>query len=169
MGCVVGGLFLLLQRDVLIVRWALTNASKISLDQSKSVSRKDINCFYWKDGVMNRESCSLLHEVDNHAENLKNLVARWLMVNQDEYVVDRGVSVLYATLSSFNDEAFLTFTHSFLSKEFSLFQKLHIVESLLKTVRESMTCVRSVVFIVVEKPMPDDHLDFTSSWPIDGF
>lgn len=152
-----------------MVRWALKNASTIVHDQSKVVVQKPVSCYYWRDSGMHAERCSFLYLSDNHAQNLKNVVISWLTVQCDEGIISRDVHLLCATLSLFNGEAFFIFSRSFFEKKAPIFDKKNIIESLLKTLRETGIPVRSVLFFVDDQVMVDEHLDFSCPWPIDGF
>ena len=43
------------------------------------------------------------------------------------------------------------------------------IEELLKTIKESGIPVQTIRLLVYSKPLQDNHLDFSHSWPISGY
>ena len=70
---------------------------------------------------------------------------------------------------SSNKELFLSFNKDLFDKQYATFEKLMIIESLLKTMRDNKIAIQSVRFLVHHQIMTDDHLNFIISWPILGY
>ena len=54
-------------------------------------------------------------------------------------------------------------------QEWPIIQKWHLIESLLKTIKESELGIKFINLLVNNKPLEDTHLSFIQPWPIEGF
>ena len=74
-----------------------------------------------------------------------------------------------ASLSESGQDVFLSFDQIPFLRDWSIFNKLSFVESLLKTIYKANLGIQKITFLVDHQVMEDDHLDFSKSWPVDGF
>jgi hypothetical protein len=112
---------------------------------------------------------TLLWSRSDHQENLKLLIQTWLQIAQGEQLIASTVGLQNLFYSADGREAYLSFNQIFLDKEWSIQKKMFFIEGLLKTIVSAQIPIRYIVFLVNYRHMQDEHLDFSSAWPIDGF
>ncbi|HZW61067.1 MAG TPA: hypothetical protein VFF04_02480, partial [Candidatus Babeliales bacterium] len=93
----------------------------------------------------------------------------WLSLLDEEHIMDSKVMLQTAILSQSGQEAFLSFDRNPLPAECATFETWMWVEGLLKTIRENDIQLQSIRFLVHHEPLIDEHLDFSNSWPAQGF
>jgi len=168
-----GIFFFLVQRNVIILDAPFGKKSvaqeRARVLQEKTVIRKKIRYYFFKDERLEHEDVMLMWHKGNIAANLKHLTNNWITFLQDESLIKNGVCLESVALSAFNEQAYLSFNQSFLARSRSVFQKWALVESLFKTIRCAEIPIRSIAILVENNYMRDDHLDFSYPWPIDGF
>jgi hypothetical protein len=130
--------------------------------------KKQATLSFWHHDRWNSEKIELLWS-DNNAENIQHLIARWLIVLDEEKIINRRVSLQSALFGPSSQEIYLSFDRNLLTKDNATYTKLMLIESLLKTIRENGIPVTKIWFLVHHQPMHDPHLDFSHAWPISGF
>lgn len=135
--------------------------------QSQSC-KKNITLWYWHTNNWHQEKKELLWSELN-TENLTHIITSWLTLLNEEDMLEKKISLQSVTLSSSGNEAYISFDHSPLGKQWSTHKKLFLLEGLLKTIRESGIKIQQVRFLVHHQPLHDHHLDFSRSWPVTGF
>jgi len=79
------------------------------------------------------------------------------------------VSLQNVLISIDETEVYISFDRNLLNEENSTKEKLMLIESLLKTLRDNEITVQQVHLLVHHQEMLDSHLDFSHAWPIIGF
>jgi len=123
---------------------------------------------YWHKKKWNKEKIDLLWTNDK-AKNIQYLINSWLALLDQEDVMPKKVSLQAVLLSSCANIAYLSFDRNPFSENSTTYEKLMLIEGLLKTVRENDVKLQSVHFLVHHQIMGDYHLDFSNPWPIHGF
>jgi hypothetical protein len=166
-----GIVFFLVQRNWLVIHWSYKNTESHTglLNQKEPIAHKKIVLYYWKDEKFKTESTSLLWDTHNPEGNLKLLIKSWLTCLAEEKVVTPALTLESIALSSNDTTAYLSFNQSILSKEWSIFKKWQLIESLFKTLRAADLSITTVVFLVQNEPMQDDHIDFSQPLPTAGY
>lgn len=140
----------------------------------KPVSRKkpapcQATLYYWHNNSWQQEKASVLCS-ENQSSNIMQLVNAWLSVVENEQITEKKVTLESALVSPTGQELFLSFSRNIFDKDESLFSKWMRVEGILKTMRENnKNQFRLVRFLVHHQPLRDTQLDFSFSWPIQGF
>lgn len=106
---------------------------------------------------------------EQSAQAISYLVTSWLSLLEEEGITDKKISLQSAIIGLSGDDLYLSFDGNPLSQEATIFEKWHMVESLLKTLRENECSIKTVQLLVHHQPLVDDHLDFTHPWPLQGF
>ena len=135
---------------------------------NKVTLRKEVDLYLYKDGKRYSDKASVVWKKEV-AEDLKTLINTWLLFAYDEQETVVRSSFNTVALSQTGQEAYLSFDSSILMPEWSVFKKWSFIEGLLTTIRKASNSVRFVFFWVKDKRLIDEHLDFSKSWPIDGF
>ena len=166
-----GGTLFLINREFLIVKWSWGGFSEIEdLENTKKnlILRKNVNLYYYKDEKFYTEAINTVW-FTSKPENLKHLINNWLSFLHDERILNKKVYLESASLSESGQELFLSFDQIPFIRDWSIFNKLCLIESLLKTINKVNLGIQKVVFLVDHQVMEDDHLDFSQGWPVDGF
>ena len=163
---IIGMIFFCIYQELLIVHFGTL---KNTLVQEKSTTEhKTINLFFWKDDRWKKESVKIMWS-EKKVETVQYIVNQWLNVLDEEEILDKKVLLQHVSLNSSESIAYLSFDRYPFDRESSTHQKHMIIESLLKTIRESSLQIPFFHFLVHHKPMIDTHLDFTHPWPLHGF
>ena len=169
--CLLCGIFLFfIKRDLIIFQFNFgVGKTGTSKEISKNlVIRKKIRLYGWKRENIYYESENVIWFTDK-AESLKHLVNRWLLFLQEERIIGKKIMAESVALSETGQEAFCSFDQYPFVKDWSIFQKLCFLDCLFKTIFQSDFDVKKMNFFVKDQVLTDDHLDFSVSWPIDGF
>ncbi len=150
----------------IIVRSPFTRMNKPELQ--KKFTKHQATLYYWHNNAWHQEQSSILCS-DTMSNNIKQLINAWLSLTESEHIIEKKVSLESALLSSSGQELFLSFSRNVFGKDESLFAKWMFIEGILKTVHENNDQIQSVRFLVHHQPLRDTQLDFSFSWPIQGF
>ncbi len=142
---------------------ALTTHAKTGI-----TTHKKIGVYVPKQGAIRREERELLW-CDDAATNASYLTTAWLNILDDELTLAKKTSLQSVAAAHDGRELIISFDRPPLNKNSSTAEKLLLIESLLKSVRESLPLVKTTLFLVHHKHMHDAHLDFSRPWPVSGF
>ncbi|KKP24290.1 MAG: hypothetical protein SZ59_C0002G0136 [candidate division TM6 bacterium GW2011_GWF2_28_16] len=164
-----GIFFYLLKNNILVIKFLGFTKSNSSFIPNNSTSYKtNINLYYFKDYKFYKETREFVMFKDN-IESIKHFIADWLLLLQSEKILKNNININSVLLSQQQDVVYLSFNKIFLDQEWSIFEKWNCIESLLKSLRETKFKFKDIVFLVDNKPMQDEHLDFSKPWSISGF
>lgn len=163
-----GALIFAFYNDWIIFNVPFFYTSQVVLMNVGSVSKKKVPFWYWVAPTLKRDDQEVLWSSDS-AEAMQSVTARWLTLLSEEALVHKKVSLQMAAKGVHDSEFFLSFDRSFLSKTASTFDKLMLLESLLKTWRETAIPLHNIRFFIHHQQFFDMHLDFSRPWPVDGF
>jgi len=138
-----------------------------------ALQKKPAKCqtilYYWHNNSWQQEQTSALYS-ENQSNNITQLINAWLSLIENEQIIGKKVILESAFVAQSGQELFLSFSRNLFDKDESLFSKWMRVEGILKTIRENnKNQFRSVRFLVHHQPLRDTQLDFSFSWPIQGF
>ena len=166
-GCTIALGVFALQKHWIIVRNPLYTKSISSKLNSATVVKKKVKLYYWHHGMWNHEEVQVVWPCDP-ADALCCLLNKWLVLMADERLIDRICLVESAVITS-GQTAYVSFDYSPLAPNSSTGDKYLIIESALKTVRESGLPIQAIHFLNRHQNFDDPHLDFSFAWPICGF
>ncbi len=168
--CTIGAIFFLIQRKWLIIQWTFnTHENEAIAAKKETVFKKDVTFFWWKREKMHHEKATVIWRHNKNAENIKQIINTWLGYLKNEKLIDPVVAIESVVLSPAEQEAYLSFNQPFSWKEWSIFKKLMLIESLCKTLKSTGLPIKFITILVNHEPMIDDHIDFTHPWSADGF
>ncbi len=151
--------------------WVILNFKHQSLNMpcvKTSCYKKNVKIWFWKHDKWHYEQNDILWGQDS-ATNITNLVQNWLIVLEEEDITKNKINLQTAVNTQNQQTAYLSFDHSLFTKDLNTYQKLIIIESLLKTLRTNQVGAQYIYFLVQHQLMKDSHLDFNNPWPISGF
>lgn len=150
-------------------KWIIINlpTQEKSLLPATTTHKKNCKFFYFYNNAWHTENSVLIWS-ENKTENLSLLVNQWLALAFDEKIIKKKTALESVCVSE-QQELLLSFDRSILHKEASTYEKLMVVEGLLKTIRENEPSIKKVRILVHHQPLADYHLNFINPWPMQGF
>jgi hypothetical protein len=161
----VGIVFFLVQRNWLIVQFTYAPSIAHQQAQQSLTSKKSVKIFYWKKGSWHHEEASIVWDDQNLTQTLQQLVKQWLTTMVDEQLIPQNCTLESIALSSPGSEVYLSFDRSFLIPELSIIKKWYVIEGLFKTIHHAGMTINSMMFLVNNQPMIDDHIEFSQPIP----
>lgn len=161
----VGILFYAFYNEVIIIRMPVSKAHYGATDIDRH--KKLYTLYFWKDGIMHKDQKELISS-PHKIELLNHVITSWLQISTEEKT-QKKVQLEAVLLDSSQLELLISFDRNPFLKESSTHEKWMWIESLLKTLRDSGITLQSVKFLIHHKPIIDYHLDFSRSWPLNGF
>lgn len=134
--------------------------------QENNTQKQKITLHHFKQTWHKDQVQILLSE--NYAQNAQLIIGCWLENALEEGLLKKKTLLQQALLTQ-NQELILSFDRTLFNKESSTFDKWMIIEGILKSLKESTSSIKKVRFLVNHQPLIDPHLDFSNSWPIEGF
>lgn len=152
-------------KEYIILNFGKTmNAQTTALHNKK----QKFYLYYWANNAWHSEQTELLFG-ENTAANLQQIVGRWAAMLYEEKIIKKKLTVQSATISFDSRELIVSFDRPPFNKEISTYEKWMIIEGLLKTIQSLDACPKRVLVLVNQQPLNDPHIDFTNSWPVEGF
>ncbi len=150
---------------IFVPPYAVADHQTESIDQD--IQHHDVVIFFFKHKQWHKEIVNLIWSSDT-AQNVKTVTNNWLMLLEDEKIIEKDIQVVSAAITS-SKELFLSLNKDPFNKQDATYTKLMIIQGLLKTIHENKIAVQSVRFLIHHQTLIDDHLNFAVSWPISGF
>ena len=163
---IAGTIFFLIQRNWLIIQFTYTQPPAAQQSAQAVTSKKNIRIFYWSKSGWHHEEASIVWNENNHEQALKQLIKQWLMTLAGEQLIPRNCALESVALSSSGSEAYVSFDRSFLLPEQSILKKWYVIEGLFKTIHYAGISLTSLMFLVHDQPMTDDHIEFSLPIPV---
>jgi hypothetical protein len=160
----IGNILFLYFNEIIIINFPRLIIKK---DNTIVAYKKNIKIFFWKNDKWNRESIDILWSENNSEQNIYQIINNWLLILDEEKILSKRVSLQSALIN--DSTLYISFDNTLFSQESSTYNKLIILESILKTLKESNLTVNYIYFLVHNEIMEDHHLDFSNAWPISGF
>lgn len=163
-----GAFFFFYQESWFIITCPLIHKEEYNPLQHQNIIYQTVNLYAWSHNKYKSETTEIIHS-DNIAQNIKLLLSSWLMFLDDEHITDKDTQIISVCLSPSKQEAFICLNQYPFERDWSSYQKLMWIESMLKTIRENKVPITAVRLLVLHEPLLDDHLNFNISWPILGY
>lgn len=167
---ITGALWISLQNNWIILRFKTQNifSENLSNTPCQASHKKKCSLWYWKNDSWSCEHNEILWGPDT-ANNIFNLVQNWLTLLDDEKITSNKITLQSALITSNNQTAYLSFDQNLFNKDDNTYQKLMLVEGLLKTLRTSYIATPHIQILIQHQIAKDPHLDFSNPWPLNGF
>jgi len=137
------------------------------LENVVSIQKKEVTHYYFHGGKWKTEKQELLWQ-ESIDKNIFQLINAWLLLLDEERITAKKIT-LQSVLISTSGCAYLSFDHTLLVKEETIFKKWMLIEGLLKTLILNGITISHVQFLVQQQLMQDVHLDFSLPWQLHGF
>ena len=164
---VIGVIMYAYQKEWIIIVPPYATAIHESECADQNLQHHKVSLYFFKHNQWQKETTDIIWSPDASL-NIKTLINNWLLLLEDEKIIDKDIQVISAIISS-SKELFLSFNKEPFNKQDATYTKLMIVHGLLKTLHENKIPVQSVRFLIHHQILYDDHLNFSISWPISGF
>ncbi len=161
----IGCILFLFHQEIVVIKFGV--GTSLNTSSNMVLQKKLVRLFFWRNEKWESEECELLWP-DDKTDALQIMITRWLVVLEEENIIQKKVGVQLTSITT-NNQALVSLDRNPFNKEQSTFEKLLLIEGLLKTIRESGIKIQALQFLVDHKPLQDYHLDFSRAWPISGF
>lgn len=148
----------------------ITTAQKKIICPPATITKKKVSLFYRKKTNTISHKCD--HETKEllwteHADkNIFTLLHAWTALIEEEDILQKKITLQSAVIDAQNHELIVSFDRQPYNKQDPAFKKYLHIETLLKTVFEEFPHLQKIRFLKHHRPMDDEHLDFSQSWPI---
>lgn len=162
MGLASGVVFFLIQRNLLLIHFTLNPFQKSlpSADHDATVSVQT-KIYFWKNESWHHEDTAIIFKKNNQHYNFEQLLRQWIKILQQESLLSPHITLESVALSTPGSDAFVSFDRSLFSSDQSIRQKWLIIESLFKTLHRAHINIQTIMLLVHDNAMDDDHLDFS--------
>ncbi|MCX5923986.1 MAG: hypothetical protein NTZ68_00975 [Candidatus Dependentiae bacterium] len=165
----IGSLFFLYQESWIVFSIPKSQTSTAASLKQQKINSKEVSLWVWSDRkVFKKETAEIIYGQDT-AQNIKLLLNSWFLFLEEEGLTDKQIFVQSVALSPSGSEAFISLNQYPFDKSCSTYQKLMLIESLLKTLHENKIPIAFIRLLVHHQPLHDDHLNFEAAWPIAGY
>lgn len=130
--------------------------------------KKVISLYFFKNNHWSHEKIDVIQS-DDIQENIARIVTIWLQLLEEEGIIKKKITVEAVIVSPNGQDAYISLDRNPFEKSASTFEKWHLIEAMLKTIKESNLSIQKVYIQVHHQPLHDYHLDFSNPWPIEGF
>jgi hypothetical protein len=154
--------------ELFVVYFAYPKNNISIATQKNQTTKKTIDLFFWNKTEIQKEVSDIIWQNDRE-KDLSTIIQQVLLAMIDEKVTDDKISLQSAQFSPSGNELYLSFDKPLFNNKFSIHDKIMIVESLLKTIRENTNFKGVVHLLVNHQPLVDDHLDCSTTISIEGF
>jgi hypothetical protein len=163
----IGALYFAFNQGWIVIRSFSTTTETDQAINALRATKKHMNLLLWNNNKWNKESVEIITTADI-AQTMHYLINAWLTLLDEEGGMTKKVS-LQSALMSARGQLYISFDRTPFDENSPTHDKWMWIESLLATVRENEPSVQAVHFLVHHHPMEDNHLDFSSPWPVTGF
>ena len=146
----------------------LPGLSNLALTMHKPAIKRQVDLFFWNHATWQQEQVEMVWPSDL-GESVQNLVSRWFVLAQQEGLVCQRVLVQSCACNGVGHVAYVSLDCVPFSPEGSIFEKMMILEGILKTVAAAGCPLSGMQFLVHHQPIIDPHLDLSYPWPLTGF
>jgi len=163
--CIILGLFV----ASLMRGWIIIQLPTRFTNQQITATTEQRACTLWLStahGWHKEEQLCVLPEDITSA--LHTLMSSWIVLANEEKITAQPL-LITSVLVGDEHIAYLSFEQTPFDKEQSTNSRWLFVESLLRTIKENLPQLTSVMLLVHHKPLVDRCLDFAKPWPIQGF
>lgn len=165
---IAGMLMLSIHRNWIIIALPTRLSDATNHTDVIASSKKNVSLFYWHNHAWRSEKTTLIWHT-NKAMQIHYLINSWLAFLDEEKIVSKRICVQSVMLTTADQEALISLDRSPFHTQSSSHEKMMLMESLLKTIRDNGIALQRVRILVHHSPLKDEHLDFTHAWPIHGF
>ena len=145
------------------------STAHLQQNNEQNYQKKIVNLIYYKQEKLQKEQVELIIAHDA-TQTLQTLINAWLCLIEEENLVDKKITADTVTIAPQAKVGIISLNQNpFNTEQQSIHEKLLFIEGLLATVRQLNFGINAVHFLVQQEPLKDYHLDFTQSWPLEGF
>lgn len=160
----IGMLFFAWHNEMIIFRLPTKH---LQLSEQNTAQKKSLTLQYLKDNAWQTVTKDMIFTHDTN-QNFTHVLQQLSTVLLEETILIKPF-VLQDCIYTPSHELYISFSKNPLAKQNSIEEKSIIIESILATLRSIDTPIKLVSFFVDHQPMVDTQLDFSKSWPIEGF
>lgn len=165
---IVGCIFFAIYHERIVLQYSYHSTQAGQLAQQNAAIKKKIVLSFWRSNQWKNETQEIIW-TDKKEQNITQLIISWFENAYEEKIIDKKINLQSAVLTSSNSDLILSFDQNPLDQSGPIIDKLMLIESLLKTIRENGIQLQTVQILVNHQPLKDEHLNFLNPWPVSGF
>lgn len=149
--------FLALAHLIIKKDWIIINLPGQQIEPVKNDFhiKKNIPVYFFKNDKICSEATEVLWDPKDLEFNVSQIVSNWLNINFEENVIKNKVYLI--NTYSYHNELYISLDNKILNNESSIKEKILILESLEKTIKENYPNA-IIKLLLNNKPMEDAHL-----------
>lgn len=163
----IGSLFFFYQQSWIIISFPKTTTTQTTRNVS-SAKPQQVALWIFKQNRWTCETTEIMSS-DDLAQTIQFLLNAWLLLLEEEQMIDGQITVQSVARTPTNNEIFISFTQSPLRSQASTYDSCMLIESMLKTLRVNQISVPLIRLLVHHQPLQDDRLNFAAPWPLAGY
>ncbi len=163
-----GSIFFLLYNNWIIISVSTPGFIKNEQAHVPIIARRTIALWYCQNNHLKQEKKEIFWYASVEKQ-VKSIVESWLHVMDEEGILEKPCTLQSVSMVNHTQELLISFDRSPLQRESATITNTLIIQSLLKTFYDAKISIKSVRFLVHQEPMADATLDFSRSWPLQGY
>jgi hypothetical protein len=157
-----------LLNTIIIIRLPSLNSTPPYASDTGHAHKKTVVLSLFKGDGIKKEQQKIVWSACT-VDNYTLLINSWLTLLVDEGVTLRRISLQSVALDAAQKHLFVSFEQTLFDANDTTYRKLMMVESLLKTIKDTAEGIQTVYILVQHQPLQDPHLSFALGWPVSGF
>ncbi len=97
----------------------------------------------------------------NQTKNTEQIVQKWLFLQQESGLIKKNISLEAIIMHAPSNTLYLSFSHCFLKKSWSLFFTISFLQSLIKSLSPVISQIRNIQILINHLPHEHDLLDLS--------
>jgi len=163
-----GFLFLALQQKWIIIHLASPFQPTALSTISPHLEMKKISYIYHFNNNRRVHQQEILWSSDKNMCALRLISTYWNLL-EDENIINFNVTLTSACFNEHGNELLISFSYTPFNDQQTIAMRMTILEDLLANIQPHFPQLQSVRFLVQHEPLQDKLLEFSFSWPIQGF
>ena len=155
-------------KEWIIIRWPSYITEPLNDDIHQEAIKKKVRLSFWQHARWNHETIDIAWS-QNTSQAMQYIIRSLLTLLEEEQVLEKKISLQSVAPSSSGNDVYISFDRKPFNEEAPMFEKLMIIESIVKTMRENGISTPNIYFLVHHQSIKDLHLDFSHPWPLEGF
>lgn len=155
------------QKSWIVFRFPFSEKVEAIVETNQEQAKKTVITGYWytKDRWY-QETSTIVWSTQEHT--IEQLLNYWLETAFQEKVIHNDVHIETVALTH-QYEALISLDSNPFHTSMSIYEKLMIMESILKTIRINKIKIQYIRFLIHHEPLYDNHLDLIKPWHINGY
>jgi hypothetical protein len=100
-------------------------------------------------------------EDKNHTKNTEWIIQKWLFLQQESGLIKKNIVLESTIMHAASNTLYISFSHRFLKKSWSLFFTMRFLQSLVKSLLPVISSIQNIQILVHHQPDAHNLLDIS--------